>query len=295
MPVEPLPIQVDHLYYTYPAGVEALRGVALQIAPGEQVAIIGQNGSGKTTLVKHFNGLLRPSRGTVRIGDWPTHEHSVAQLAGRVGYVFQNPDDQLFKTRVEDEVRVGPANLHLPPDQVDRQVQHALALLGLVDKAAQHPYDLTPAWRKRVAIAAVVAMGTPILVLDEPTTGQDHAAVQELGRVLAALRSEGHTIITISHDIDFVAAHFDRIVVMGQGQVLLDGTPGEVFAQPGLLARTYVEPPQIARLADRLEVGRGIYTVERLLDALAVRRAGSAQEHEPLGDGSRPAAGDEPV
>lgn len=270
---EPMPIEVTDLHYTYPSGVQALAGVSLRIEPGEQVAIIGQNGSGKTTLVKHFNGLLQPTQGTVRIGDWLTSEHTVAQLAARVGYVFQNPDDQLFKTRVEDEVRVGPLNLKLPPDQVTAQVEYAIDLLKLADRRSLHPYDLTPTWRKRVAIAAVVAMNTPIVVLDEPTTGQDYASIQEVGRVLAALRSRGKTVITISHDIDFVAGHFDRIVVMGQGRVLVDGHPADVFTQTSLLASTDVDPPQMTRLAARLGMDAPIYTVENFVDHLAARAA----------------------
>lgn len=271
-----MPVEIDQLYFTYPSGVEALRGVSLRVAPGEQVAIIGQNGSGKTTLVKHLNGLLRPTQGTVRIGDWLTDDKTVAQLAARVGYVFQNPDDQLFKTRVEDEVRVGPLNLKLPPDQVEAQVRAALELLDLADKAEMHPYDLTPTWRKRVAIAAVVAMGAPILVLDEPTTGQDHRSVEELGRVVAALRTAGRTIIAISHDIDFVAAHFDRIIVMSQGQVLADGAPSAVFAQREALAAANVEPPQLTRLAQRLGLGSSVYSVEAFVEMLAAHRAVSA-------------------
>jgi energy-coupling factor transport system ATP-binding protein len=264
-------IDIAGLHFTYPGGVTALAGVSLSVAPGEQVAIIGQNGSGKTTLVKHLNGLLQPSRGTVRVGDWLTSEHSVAQLAARVGYVFQNPDDQLFKTRVDDEVRVGPLNLKLPPEQVAAQTEHALALLGLLGRRDLHPYDLTPAWRKRVAIAAVVAMNTPIVVLDEPTTGQDYATVQELGQVLAALHAEGKTLIAISHDIDFVASHFDRIVVMGQGKILADGDPATVFAQDGLLASTYVEPPQMTRLAARLALGAPVYSVQGFVDHLSAQ------------------------
>ncbi len=264
-------IEITDLHFTYPAGVIALAGVSLAIAPGEQVAIIGQNGSGKTTLVKHLNGLLLPSRGTVRIGDWLTTQHTVAQLAARVGYVFQNPDDQLFKTHVEDEVRVGPLNLKLPREQVTAQVNHALALLGLEERRDLHPYDLTLAWRKRVAIAAVVAMNTPIVVLDEPTTGQDHATVQELGRVLDALQAEGKTVIAISHDIDFVANHFARIVVMGQGTVLADGDPAAVFAQTEMLESTYVEPPQMARLAAQLQMGVPVYSVDGFVEQLAAQ------------------------
>jgi energy-coupling factor transport system ATP-binding protein len=268
-----MPIVVEDVHFTYPSGVEALAGVSLSIEPGEQVALIGQNGSGKTTLVKHLNGLLRPTRGTVRIGEWLTRDHSVAHLAARVGYVFQNPDDQLFKTKVEDEVRVGPLNLKLPPAQVESQVRRALALLDLSDKAAMHPYDLSPTWRKRVAIAAVLAMETPILVLDEPTTGQDDQSLRELGRVLATLAADGRTIVMISHNMDFVAAHCKRIVVMGQGQVLADGPASTVFAQEEMLAGANVEPPQLARLAARLALEGADHTVEGFLAALAAKAA----------------------
>ena len=260
-------IQIEALHFTYPSGVEALRGVSLTIEPGEQVAIVGQNGAGKTTLVRHLNGLLHPTSGTVRIGDWLTHDTSVAKLAARVGYVFQNPDDQLFKGNVKDEVKFGPTNLGFSPEQVEAQVQEALALLELADKAGVNPYDLTPTWRKRVAIAAILAMDTPIIVLDEPTTGQDYRSVQHLAGLSHYLRERGKTVIAISHDIDFVAENFARIIVMGRGQVLLDGAPKMVFAQAELLNSTDVQPPQLTRLANRLELGQIVYTVDGFLDA----------------------------
>jgi energy-coupling factor transport system ATP-binding protein len=261
-------IEVSDLHFTYPSGVEALRGLSLTVTPGEQVAIIGQNGAGKTTLVKHFNGLLRPTAGRVRIGDWLTRERSVAKLAARVGYVFQNPDDQLFKGNVRAEVRFGPANLGYEPERVDRLVAEALDLLELSDQADTNPYDLTPTWRKRVAIAAVVAMDTPILVLDEPTTGQDYRNVSYLGGIIRSLRERGKTIIAISHDIEFVADNFQRIVVLGQGRLLLDGPAGQVFQQEDILNSTYVQPPQLMRLAGRLGLDRPVYTPEGFLEAL---------------------------
>jgi len=260
-------IQIEALHFTYPSGVEALRGVSLTIEPGEQVAIVGQNGAGKTTLVRHLNGLLHPTSGTVRIGNWFTHDTSVAKLAARVGYVFQNPDDQLFKGNVKDEVKFGPTNIGFSPEQVEAQVQEALTLLELADKAGVNPYDLTPTWRKRVAIAAILAMATPIMVLDEPTTGQDYRSVQHLAGLIHYLRERGKTVIAISHDIDFVAENFARIVVMGQGQVLLDGAPEMVFAQAELLSSTDVQPPQLTRLANRLELGQIVYTLDGFLEA----------------------------
>lgn len=260
-------IEIDNLHFTYPSGVEALRGVSLVIEPGEHVAIVGQNGAGKTTLVRHFNGLLQPTRGAVRIGDWFTHETSVAKLAARVGYVFQNPDDQLFKGNVREEVKFGPTNLGLASEQIEAQVDGALALLELTDKVEVNPYDLTPTWRKRVAIAAVLAMDTPIIVLDEPSTGQDHRSVQHLSGLIQGLYERNKTVIAISHDIDFVAENFSRIIVMGQGRVLLDGTAETVFAQEEILNSTYVELPQLARLGRRLELGPVVYTPDGFLKA----------------------------
>ena len=261
-------IQIDNLHFTYSSGVAALRGVSLVIEPGERVAIVGQNGAGKTTLVKHLNGLNHPTSGSVRIGDWLTTEHSVAQLAARVGYVFQNPDDQLFKGTVRAEVAFGPTNLHLPPERVEAQVRDSLELLELRDKADTNPYDLMPTMRKRVAIAAVIAMDTPILVFDEPTTGQDYRSVRDLGRIMSTLNQRGKTVVAISHDIDFVADYFDRVVVMGQGQVLLDGPAASVFGQEDILESTYVQPPQLTRLGNALNLGRVVYAENAFLETI---------------------------
>lgn len=265
-------IQIEELFFSYPSGVEALRGVSLSIESGEQAAIVGQNGAGKTTLVKHLNGLLRPSRGTVRIGDWLTGDYSVARLASRVGYVFQNPDQQLFKGNVRDEIKFGPTNLGFPPDQIERLVNEAIELLELSAEVDTNPYDLTPAWRKRVAMAAVIAMDTPVVVLDEPTTGQDHRQILHLSKVIDFLRERNKTVVAISHDIDFIAENFERIVVMGQGRILLDGPAQEVFAQEEILSSTYVQPPQIARLGNRLELGQVVYTADRFLEVFRAKR-----------------------
>lgn len=278
-------IHIDNLHFTYPSGVQALQGVSLTIEPGEQVAIVGQNGAGKTTLVRHLNGLLLPSSGSVRIGDWLTNDSSVAKLAGRVGYVFQNPDDQLFKGNVRDEVKFGPANLGFIPEQIEAQVDDALARLELTEKASVNPYDLTPTWRKRVAIAAILAMNTPIIILDEPTTGQDHHSVQHLAGLIQHLRQQGKTVIAISHDIDFVAENFDRIVVMGQGRVLLNGPAEAIFAEEEILNSTYVQPPQLARLAGRLELGQGVYTIDGFLAAYQQRKSSVAPVVPPLSEG----------
>ena len=150
-------IEIKDLQFSYPAGVQALRGISLTIEPGEQVAIVGQNGAGKTTLVRHFNGLLQPTSGELRIGDWDTRKHSVAKLASRVGYVFLNPDEQLFSRDVKTEVAFGPRNLGYPNEQVEALVNEALGMTELSDKTETNPYDLSPTWRKMVAIASITA------------------------------------------------------------------------------------------------------------------------------------------
>jgi energy-coupling factor transport system ATP-binding protein len=247
-----LNLTLTSLSHTYPPGVVALRDVSLAIPAGEAVAVVGQNGAGKTTLVKHLNGLLRPSAGSVQVGDWDTRDHTTAQLAARVGYVFQNPDEQLFQQTVRAEVAFGPKNLGWEAERVEAGVEAALAAVRLQAEAVRHPYDLSPGGRKRVALASVLAMDTPIVVLDEPTTGQDYAGMELVGRLVDGLRGRGKTVITITHDMDFCAEHFGRVVALAEGQVLLDGPARDVLAQAERLARTYVEPPQLVRLAARL-------------------------------------------
>jgi energy-coupling factor transport system ATP-binding protein len=245
-------IEISDLRFSYPTGLEALRGISLTIDTGEQVAIVGQNGAGKTTLVKHLNGLLQPTSGTVRVGDWDTKQYSVAKLAKRVGYVFQNPDEQLFSKDVGTEVAFGPKNLGFNGDQVQALVKDALALTELSDKTETNPYDLSPTWRKMVALASIISMDTDIVIFDEPTTGQDAVNVARIANVIMALRERGKTVITITHDIDFCAENFERVIAMAQGTILLDGKANDVLGQEEILATTYVDPPQLTRLGKRL-------------------------------------------
>lgn len=261
-------IEIKNLYFNYPSGVEALRGISLSIQSGEQVAIVGQNGAGKTTLVKHLNGLLQPTRGQILIGDWDTTKHSVAKLARRVGYVFQNPDEQLFSKNVGAEVAFGPRNLGFNAEQVQALVKDALALTELSDWTETNPYDLSATWRKMVAVASILSMDTDIVIFDEPTTGQDAVNVARLANVVAELRKRGKTVITITHDIDFCAENFARVIAMSQGNVLLDGTANEVLGQEEVLATTYVDPPQLTRLGKRLGFKETVRNQEEFLAAL---------------------------
>ncbi len=261
-------IEIRDLHFTYPAGVEALRGISLTIESGEQVAIVGQNGAGKTTLVKHLNGLLLPTSGEVRIGGWNTKNQSVAKLARRVGYVFQNPDEQLFSKNVGTEVAFGPRNLKLDGEQVQSLVKDALAMTELTDKTETNPYDLSPTWRKMVALASVISMDTDIVVFDEPTTGQDGLNITRIANVIRTLRQRGKTVITITHDIDFCAENFDRVVALSQGKVLLDGYANDVLGQEEILATTYVDPPQLTRLGKRLGFEKTVRTQDEFLTVL---------------------------
>ena len=261
-------IEISNLHFAYPTGVQALRGISLTIESGEQVAIVGQNGAGKTTLVKHLNGLLQPTAGTVQIGDWNTKEHSVAKMARRVGYVFQNPDDQLFSKNVGIEVAFGPRNLGMNAEQVQRQVNEALAMTELSDKTETNPYDLSATWRKMVALASVIAMDTDIVIFDEPTTGQDAANIARIANVIKVLRERGKTVITITHDIDFCGENFARVIAMSQGRILLDGKANDVLGQEDVLATTYVDPPQLTRLGKRLGFKETVRNEEEFLAGL---------------------------
>ena len=247
-------IRFEKVTFQYNPAVVALRDVDLLIRQGEKVAIIGENGAGKSTLVKHMNGLLRPTAGRVLAGDWDTREHPAAQIAARVGLAFQNPDDQLFKRTVEAEVAFGPENLDFSAEVTATAVAEALALAGLTDDAERHPHDLHSSKRRLVALAAILAMRTPVVIIDEPTIGQDAAGVSLLGEIVEGLHEDGRTVIAISHHIEFCAANFERIVVMSQGRVIADGPPQVVFLKDDILAEAHVEAPQLVRLAAALGV-----------------------------------------
>lgn len=267
-------IELRELVFDYPDGTRAIDGVNLSISRGEVVAIIGQNGSGKSTLVKHLNGLLRPTEGVVRLQGEPTLGRRVAHLAATVGLVFQDPDRQIFAGRVRAEVSFGPRNRGLRGTELDTAVDQALLAVGLGDAANENPYDLGYSRRKLLALASVLAMRTPIIVLDEPTTGQDAAGVAHIQEIVASLTAAGRTVIAISHDMRFVAETFQRVIVMRAGRIVLDGSPAEVFAEPAwpTLASTYLEPPLPARVGARLGLG-ATPTEASLVEALAAARA----------------------
>lgn len=248
-------LDLVHVYRE--SGVRALDGVTLRIGAGERVAIVGQNGSGKTTLVRHLNGLLRPTSGRVTIDGTDAAELTVAQLAARVGLVFQDPDRQIFAGSVRAEVEFGPRNLGRRGPELRQAVERALEAAGLAGVEASNPYDLGQSRRKLLALASVLAMETRVLVLDEPTTGQDARGTARIQRIVDDVARDGRAIVAISHDMRFVAETFERVVVMRHGRVILEGSPADVFAAAewGALRSTHLEPPLAARIGHRL--GRG--------------------------------------
>ena len=227
------------------------------IGQGEVVAIVGQNGSGKSTLVRHFNGLLRPTEGEVFIDGVSARERRVATLAATVGLAFQDPDRQIFAGRVRDEVAFGPRNLGRTGTELAAAVDAALEATGLTSEAGVNPYDLGYSRRKLLALASILAMATPVVVLDEPTTGQDARGVARVQAIVADLAKAGRTVVAISHDMRFVAESFERVVVMRSGSVALDGSPATVFAESSwpVLTSTFLEPPLPARVGATLRLG----------------------------------------
>ena len=264
-------IALEALTHVYErGGVRALDGIDLSIGPDERVALIGQNGSGKSTLVRHLNGLLRPTGGRVLIDGVDAEGRSVAQLAAVVGLLFQDPDRQIFRGTARGEVEFGPRNLGVRGSQLRGVVDDALAAVGLSGQASTNPYDLGASRRKLLALASVLAMRTPVLVLDEPTTGQDLAGIGLVRSVVEAAHREGRTVIAISHDLDFVASTFERVIVMAEGRAILDGPPAVVFAEHSwpALRSTYLEPPLPALVGAHLGLG-STPTSDSLLSALA--------------------------
>jgi energy-coupling factor transport system ATP-binding protein len=262
-------IEARNVGFVYPDGTEALTSVSLVVQPGEVVAIVGQNGSGKSTLVRQLNGLLRPTTGSVLVEGADIRGRHVADLARTVGLVFQNPDRQIFAANVRREIEFGPRKLGRRGDELERDVRAAVAAVGLEQQLDDNPYDLGFSRRKLLALASILAMRTPIVVLDEPTTGQDARGVARVQAIVRGLAGEGRTVIAISHDMRFVAESFERIVVMRAGSIVLDGTPAEVFDEPNrdVLASTYLEPPLAAAVGARIGVGP-TPTEASLVDAL---------------------------
>ena len=240
-------------------------------------AIIGQNGAGKTTFVKLLKGLLRPSSGTIHFNQTNLNEKTVAQLASQIGLVFQNPNDQIFKNSVGDEVMFGPLQIGMTKQEARKHAIRALQMVGLETYMDHNPYDLSLSERKLISIASILAMDTKVVIFDEPTIAQDECGKERIRQIILQLQREGKIVLSILHDMDFVAENFQRIIVFSQGEVVLDGTPQEVFQEKEILHSVYLEQPHVTQLANALGISE-IYLsvdsmVKHLLEPLYIRDA----------------------
>jgi energy-coupling factor transporter ATP-binding protein EcfA2 len=259
------PLLVEDVHYRYSESIHALRGISLTLDAG-CVCIIGQNGAGKSTLAKHLNGLLEPTDGRVFVRGTDTRESSVAELAHDVGLSFQNPDNQLFHDSVEAELRYGPRNLGFSESETDELVESVLQQMGLENLRSKNPYDIGVARRKQVAVASVLAMNTPVVVVDEPTGGQDAPGTELLVDVVRELVADGTLVIVITHDMEFVRDTADRVIALGEGEILLDNDPKSVFEEQETLAQTDVTPPRITQIGQQLDLPRTVLSIEDLFE-----------------------------
>jgi energy-coupling factor transport system ATP-binding protein len=246
-------IRVEKLSYQYPGRTSpALDGINLDITKGEFIAIIGQNGSGKTTLIKHFNGLLKPTMGKVFVQDRETTNLRTAELAKFIGYVFQNPDHQIFAETIRDEITFGPKNLGVPEEKINYEIERVLKEMDLDVSLDEMPFQLSRGQRQRLAVASVLAMEPSILIIDEPTTGQDWKESILLMKLVQNLNNKGHTCIVTTHNMNLVSLYARRVIVMKSGQIYLDGSTQDVFRRETELLTAGIKPPDVYLLARKL-------------------------------------------
>jgi len=241
-------IEVKDVYFRYPNNVEALKEICLTVKEGEFVAIMGQNGAGKTTLVKHFNGLLKPSAGQVLVDGVDTRKVSVASLSRNVGFVFQNPDNQLFSETVEGEIGFALKNFNFSEEVIEKRVTWALNLLGLTQYRKTSPFLLSGGERKRVALASVLAWDPAMLILDEPTIGQDYDQKEKLRQFILQMHTQKKTVIIVTHDVEFVAECNPRVLLMREGRIIADGEARKILTDQGTLMQASIVPPQVAQI-----------------------------------------------
>ncbi|MCX7773814.1 MAG: energy-coupling factor ABC transporter ATP-binding protein [Clostridia bacterium] len=263
-------IAIKNLSYAYDKKAPLiLNNINLNIQQGEFVAIIGQNGAGKTTLLKQLNGLLKPNTGSVLINELNTATTKTSILAKHIGYLFQNPDHQIFCNTVYDEIKFGLVNIKCEPEKIEGKIKAIASLLGLENKLSKNPFTLSRGERQRVALASVLVLETDILVLDEPTTGQDYKECIEIMDIVKGLNEKGKTIIMVSHDIEGVSDHTQRVIILRNGGVLEDGPTRQVLKHQENLMLAGLEPPQIIQLALRFgDLFDGAFSVEEIFEII---------------------------
>ena len=243
-------IEIEDVWFRYEDGTIALRGVSADVRRGDYVALIGPNGSGKTTLSKLLVGIYRPWRGKIRIMGMDASKPDIAKKLPRyVGYVFQNPDHQIFTRTVYDEVAYGPMNLGLNKEEIDKRVKEALSVVGLLEYSKEDPIFLGKGQKQRLAVASILAMKPEILIVDEPTTGQDYRMKKGIMSLMDALHSKGSTIITITHDMELVAEHCRKAIVMNEGKVIFHGPVRRLFDDDKTLEKASLYPPDLVSLS----------------------------------------------
>jgi energy-coupling factor transport system ATP-binding protein len=271
-PASDIAVEARNVTYAYPGtSSPAISNISFSIPKGQFVGIIGQNGGGKTTIMKCLVGLLKPSQGEIYLNHKALSGQKIGDIATQIGLILQNPDTQLFCMSVEEEIRFGLDNLDLKPEEIDRRTEEALKITNLGDYRTLYPFKLSLGDRRKVAVASIVAMRPEILIFDEPLTGQDYKGRYDLVNLAADLHRAGHTVIMISHDMELVAKYTERTLVMGKGQLLLDAPTREVFDHVELLRETYIEAPEIIRLAQALRTSgmpAGLLSIDQVAEGI---------------------------
>lgn len=259
-------LEFKNVSFIYPNGFKAINDLNLVVNSSEKVAIVGQNGAGKSTCAKLMNGLLRPSSGEILLDGKNTKDMTTAKISRKVGYVFQNPNDQIFNSTVYDEVAFSLRALKVDEDEMDRRVRQACEICELSEYLDDHPYDLPFSTRKFITIAITIANDCDIFIFDEPTAGQDAYSMSCLKRVIDHLHDLDKTIITITHDMEFVVENFDRVVVMSNKEIIKDADKKEVFDEDETLQKAYIQPPVIKRLCNSINLDEKLLSVDDFVD-----------------------------
>ena len=252
MKEQPL-VEVINASYVYPGGIKAVDNISLSVKPGEFIALLGQNGSGKTTLAKLMNGLFKPTQGTVLIKGKDTRKMTVAECARIVGYVFQNPEHQIFASTIYEEIAFGPRNLGIPEEDIKQRVEEALRLVDLKKPMDAFPHLLSVGEKHRIAIASILAMEPELLILDEPTTGIDFGRSLQIMRLLQRLKDRGKAVIVITHDLYLAAEFAERIIILKDGRKFADGSTKEILSNKSLLVDAGLSPLQVTLLSESMK------------------------------------------
>ncbi len=257
---------VDEVSFQYPQNeAPTLQNINLNFQSGETVAIIGQNGAGKTTLVKMLNGLLKPTSGKITVDGMETRLYTTARISRKVGYVFQNPDDQIFNSDVYTEVAFSPKYFGWDAQRVKEAVKQAVDITQIREYLREHPYNLPYSMRKFVTIACILAMETEAVIFDEPTAGQDLRGIRVLEDIIRYLKEKGKLVIIITHDMEFAVRNFERVIAMADGKVIMDGTSESIFSSEEVLKKANLSKPHVARAAEMLCLKEPVLTIEQFV------------------------------